>query len=382
VILPAVAEESAAVLRQQRDKLLKEIEALKQRNEQLEAQVSSSSQDNDDAFDVLEINLKDAVQFNWGFQGALQVAGTPNQAGIGAFFPIAVGENNVFFIDALANANFLDFDGYSSIINTEVAGTTISTSTRLGYRWLNGDRSWMYGINAGYYSRPMNTGDADSGVTLYDKESVFFQQVAAGLEAVSDTWNFNAYALIPVGDTEQRLNSRYLGGALDTYGLDVGYFITPDLNASVGYYYQQGDLDEADGSGVQVALDYVIADGLTLGVNLSHDEAFDTRFSGNISYRFGSNNSVTVSEKKAWEMPTIKSLSESVKHRSIRVHDDENAAGNRCKWFDPRDGSQILDNIPISTSGSRLPGGPYNSPPPIHCAGDPNKNTGGWAYTR
>ena len=27
---------------------------------------------------VMEINLKDAVQFNWGFQGALQGAGTPN----------------------------------------------------------------------------------------------------------------------------------------------------------------------------------------------------------------------------------------------------------------------------------------------------------------
>jgi len=26
-----------------------------------------------------------------------------------------------------------------------------------------------------------------------------WQQVAAGLEAVSNTWNFNAYALIPVG---------------------------------------------------------------------------------------------------------------------------------------------------------------------------------------
>ena len=122
---------------------------------------------------VMEINLKDAVQFNWGFQGALQGAGTPNQAGIGAFLPIAVGENSVWFIDALANANFADFDGYSSIINTEVAGTTISTSTRLGYRWLNGDRSWMYGINAGYDSRPMNTGDADTGVTVWNKEDVF-----------------------------------------------------------------------------------------------------------------------------------------------------------------------------------------------------------------
>ena len=54
---------------------------------------------------VMEINLKDAVQFNWGFQGALQGAGTPNQAGIGAFLPIAVGENSVWFIDALANTS-------------------------------------------------------------------------------------------------------------------------------------------------------------------------------------------------------------------------------------------------------------------------------------
>ena len=270
---------------------------------------------------VMEINLKDAVQFNWGFQGALQGAGTPNQAGIGAFLPIAVGENSVFFADVLFNANFADYDGTSSIINTEVAGTTISTSSRLGYRWLNGDRSWMFGVNAGYDSRPMNTGNADSGVTLYNKESAFFQQIAAGLEAVSDTWNFNAYALIPVGDTEQRLNSRYLGGALDTYGLDVGYLITPALNASVGYYYQQGDLDDADGSGVQVELDYLIADGLTAGVNLSYDETFETRVSGNIEYRFGSNSTAAETKKKAWQKPTIQALSESVKNRNVRIHD-------------------------------------------------------------
>ena len=67
-----------------------------------------------------------------GFQGALQGAGTPNQAGIGGFLPIAVGENSVFFADVLLNANFADYGGNSSIINTDVAGTTISTSSRLG----------------------------------------------------------------------------------------------------------------------------------------------------------------------------------------------------------------------------------------------------------
>ncbi|KZR81739.1 hypothetical protein PMIT1342_01080 [Prochlorococcus marinus str. MIT 1342] len=58
----------------------------------------------------------------------------------------------------------------------------------------------MYGVNAGYESRPMNTGDADTNVNIFDKREVFFSQVAAGLEAVSDTWNFNAYALVPIGD--------------------------------------------------------------------------------------------------------------------------------------------------------------------------------------
>ena len=84
-----------------------------------------------DDLGVMEINLKDAVKFNWGFQGALQGAGTPNQAGIGGFLPLSVGDNSVFFADVLLNANFADYDGSSSIINTEVTGATISTSSRL-----------------------------------------------------------------------------------------------------------------------------------------------------------------------------------------------------------------------------------------------------------
>ena len=96
-----------------------------------------------DDLGVMSINLKDVVKPTLGFQGALQGAGTPNQAGIGGFLPLSVGDNSVWFLDVLANANFADYGNYSSLINTEVAGTTISTSSRLGYRSLNGDRSWM-----------------------------------------------------------------------------------------------------------------------------------------------------------------------------------------------------------------------------------------------
>jgi hypothetical protein len=269
----------------------------------------------------MSISLKDAIQPNFGFQGALQGAGTPNQAGIGGFLPLVTGDNSVFFLDAQANVNFADYNNYSSIINTTVAGTTISTSSRLGYRFLNSDRSWMFGVNAGYDSRPMATGSADTGVNVRNSSTVFYQQVAAGLEAVSNTWNFNAYALIPVGTNEYRLNSNYFGGALDTYGLDVGYSITPDFKASVGYYYQQGDLNTVDGSGVLGRVSYNISNGLTAGVNLSYDQAFETRFSADLKYRFGSNGYGAPSKKKALQTPVIQALTDSVKHRDVRVHD-------------------------------------------------------------
>jgi len=230
------------------------------------------AQESADALGVMSINLKDVVKPRVGVQAQTQAAGTPNQAGLGGFLPLVVGKNSVFFADLQANANFADWGNSSSIINTTVAGTTISTSSRLGYRWLNGDRSWMYGINAGYDTRPMSTGPTDTGIPIGNTaRTVFFQQAAINAEAVSDKWAFNAYALIPTGDTEQQVNRFYNAGALDTFGLDAGYNITPDLRISVGYYYQNGDLDTADGSGVLGRLAYAINNDLTVGTNLSYD---------------------------------------------------------------------------------------------------------------
>ena len=86
--------------------------------------------------DVTSIILADVVKPTIGFQGALQGAGTPIQAGISGLFPISISENSVFFLDANANinANFVDYKNYASIVNIDVAGTTISTSSSLGYR--------------------------------------------------------------------------------------------------------------------------------------------------------------------------------------------------------------------------------------------------------
>jgi len=277
----------------------------------------------EDLGDVMSISLKDVVKPTIGFQGALQGAGTPNQAGIGGFLPISVGENSVFFADVLANVNFADYGNDSSIINTDVAGTTISTSSRLGYRWLNSDRSWMYGLNAGYDSRPLTSGDADTGVSVSNKRTAFFQQLAFNAEAVSNSWTLNGYGLIPVGDVEQKLNSVYQGGALNTYGLDAGYFITPVLKASAGYYYQHRDQEEVDGSGVRGRLAYEISSGLTAGFNISYDKAFDTRVSADIKVRFGGA-STTAQRKDVQQQPVINALTSTPSNRDVRVHD--------CNW--------------------------------------------------
>ena len=93
----------------------------------------------EDLGDVMSISLKDVVKPTIGFQGALQGAGTPNQAGVGGFLPLKINDNSVWFVDALANVNFADFNAASSSLgSTVVDAFTISTSTRLGYRWLNG----------------------------------------------------------------------------------------------------------------------------------------------------------------------------------------------------------------------------------------------------
>jgi hypothetical protein len=289
---------------------------------------------------VMGVNLKDAVKFNWGFQGALQGAGTPNETGIGAFIPLKVGENSVFFLDTLANVNFSDFSDYSSIINTKVKGATVSTSTRLGYRWLNKDRSWMFGVNAGYDSRPMATGGTDNGVTVTDSKTIFFQQLALNLEAVSNKWFTSAYLLYPVGEygynkTPARINDIYYADSVMTAGVDIGYNLTPNLKASVGYYYSEGDAGAADGNSARGRLEYNIANGLTSGINIAYDPAFSEGYSSgefyktlnlsvDIKYRFGAYGygAPSIRKQQPVVMPVIQALSATPANRDVRVHDE------------------------------------------------------------
>ena len=62
----------------------------------------------------------------------------------------------------------------------------------------------------------MKSGDADTGINVKNKKTVGFQQIALNSEAFSNGWTLNGYGLIPVGDVEQKLNSLYQGGVMNT----------------------------------------------------------------------------------------------------------------------------------------------------------------------
>ena len=159
----------------------------------------------------------------------------------------------------------------------------------------------------------MNTGDADNA-TVTDKRDVFFQQVAFNLEAASENLNINSYALIPIGDVEKLLNDTYQGGAMNTYGMDVGFDITDDLTSSIGYYYQHRDQEGIDGSGVKGSISYQLSDDLNVGVNVSYDDAFDPRLSGNFKYTFSG-------KSKKNNSKIIDTITASPSNRDVRVHD-------------------------------------------------------------
>ena len=60
--------------------------------------------------------------------------------------------------------------------------------------------------------------------------------------------------------------------------------------------------------------------GVTAGVNISYDEAFDTRVSADIKVGFGGA-SATAQRKEVQQIPVINALTTFLSHRDVRVHD-------------------------------------------------------------
>ena len=74
-----------------------------------------------------------------------------------------------------------------------------------------------------------------------------------------------------------------------------------------------------DGSGVRGRLAYAINNDLTVGANLSYDEAFDTRFSADLTWRFNTNGGPGNDTPKTNNV--VSSLTSTPSNRDVRVHD-------------------------------------------------------------
>jgi len=263
---------------------------------------------------AIKRSLKDDVRFKWTIQGQTQGAGTSNIVGVGGFIPFSVEINSTWFLDVLANGSFADLFG-SSIVHTEVDGPTLSTSTRLGHRWFDSNK-WMYGFNVGFDTRSIKSGDVDH-VTITNKKTISFSQIAFEAEAVNDEWSFQVYGLVPTGDSVKRLNSHYKAEVLETYGIDAGYNINSNWNSTLGYYYQQSNLNGAYGSGAKGRLAYNFGKGVTIGTTISYDNIFETRILGNIKYIFGSQSQHQDNHQKDL---LIDSIHASPTNRDARIH--------------------------------------------------------------
>ena len=67
-------------------------------------------------------------------------------------------------------------------------------------------------------------------------------------------------------------------------------------------------------------LAYEISRGLTVGINISYDEALENRVSADLEVRFGGANT-TAQRNKVQELPVINALTSRASYRDVRVHE-------------------------------------------------------------
>ena len=260
--------------------------------------------------DAISINFKDVVRFNWGFQGALQDAGVTNRIGAGFFYPFHIRPNKVWFLDSRFDLNLGDYNispEYlsSSINDVQVQGVSISTSTRLGYRWLDRHLNRGFGISAGYDSRPLIGGfpmdEFIKEATAYrgGPQTPFFQQLAVSAVTAGEKSKVSAYGLFPIG--EYGIGSNKVAGLygfygaspLMTTGIDVEYEVFPSIKVLTGFYYQSNEsepplyVDPVSGFGFKAQLTGDINDYSSIYAKMTRDLNFKTRYSAGFIVRFG-----------------------------------------------------------------------------------------------
>tara|TARA_B100001057_G_C22786066_1_gene925614 strand:+ start:264 stop:1301 length:1038 start_codon:yes stop_codon:yes gene_type:complete len=259
--------------------------------------------------DAMSINLKDVVKFNWGLQGALQDAGVTNRIGMGFFYPFYTKPNQTWFLDSRFDLNLGDYNISpehlsSSINDVQVQGVSVSTSTRVGYRWINHKLNRGFGISAGYDSRPLIAGfpmnEFIKEFTAFrgGPQTQFFQQLALSAVTAGEKFQISAYGLFPIGEYGIGSNKvagiyGYYGASpLMTTGIDVEYEVYPSVKVLTGFYYQSNEselplyVDPVDGYGFKAQITGNINGYSSIYAKMTRDLNFKTRYSGGFIIRF------------------------------------------------------------------------------------------------
>ena len=267
----------------------------------------------DDLGDGMSINLKEAVKFNWGFQGALQDAGVTNRIGAGFFYPFNVKPSTMWFLDSRFDLNLGDYNTTpeylsSSINDVQVQGVSISTSTRVGYRWIDHHLNRGFGISAGYDSRPLIAGfpmdEFIKEATAYrgGPQTQFFQQLAVSAVTAGEKSKVSAYGLFPIGEYGIGSNKVasiygfYGASPLMTTGVDIEYEVLPSIKLLAGLYYQSNEsepplyVDPVSGVGFKAQIAGDISDYSSIYARMTRDLNFKTRYSAGFTVRFATGN--------------------------------------------------------------------------------------------
>ena len=224
------------------------------------------------------------IKTNGGLRFQSQGGGTPNTLSGYILAPLHQSEKgNVLFIDGFASWNF----------GGELNDSSFGASTRLGYRWLNKDRSWMFGANAGADTTPYQ-GD-------------YNWQAGVGLEALNKNVEIRANGYIPLSNSNELLGSGYSGaylsnnnlyltgaykdwitsfGGLDLeVGTPVARWGQGGLWLYAGYYYLDATVsDGPDSSGFSARAEARIANNFAVGATYSYDDIFQSKATGYVRY--------------------------------------------------------------------------------------------------
>ena len=248
------------------------------------AQAQEKRGEKQDEKKSLTVNPKDlyGVKFSGGLRYDSEGAGTPNTLSGYFFLPLAVDQKGAL----------LFVDGFGSWLYGSGQGdNNFGGSSRLGYRWLDKQKKWMFGVNGGVDTTPYNNS--------------YYWQAGVGAEAISRKFEARINGYIPFGDTSEvvasGINSAYLannnlylnayektntsfGSAEIEVGIPIASWKGGSLWGYSGYYYLDAAVSDGPASsGYKGRAEVRLGTNFKIGTALSYDDIFDAKVLGYVS---------------------------------------------------------------------------------------------------